>query len=219
MITTSPSSSYWSSRYINGTDRWTELREIGTLKDALLRTLAPSLTPVNQYRILDAGCGALWMSLEVAKAFPWVQINGIDFAREAILSRYQELLKELEQHRVSFEETDFFSYVSDSAYDAIFDFGLFHHIVPDEWPDYVRQINRLLRLGGSLFLHCFHTTDHNWDRPVPGGHVRKEYYCHYHTLASLRSILDPISVQASEIELYRQNEHVTGLYHFVRFSA
>ena len=127
MVFKSPPSSYWSGRYAKGTDRWTQTQDISALRNGLISELEPLLLPDREYRILDIGCGTLWLSLEVAKKFPKVTIVGIDFSRQAILSSYTALSEALKHHNsITFKDEDFFSYESNFLYDVIFDFGLFH---------------------------------------------------------------------------------------------
>jgi len=214
----SPNSSYYSKRYIEGTDRWTNVKNNTTLTVALIKRMGALLLNNKQYQILDIGCGTLWMSRIVAAEFQNVRIHGLDFAYDAILLRYPDLKAELTKYAITFEKADWQSYVSTNKYDVIFDFGLFHHLVPEDWLTYALQIDNYLQPEGSLFIRAFHPTDSTWGKTFPGGHVRNDYYCHYHTLGSLQEIFNKICCEGIEIDICKHSVHIEGLYHFKKIS-
>jgi cyclopropane fatty-acyl-phospholipid synthase-like methyltransferase len=216
MTLLSPDSLYYSGRYKVKSDRWSMVKDVTTLTDALLYKLSTIISPRIQYNALDIGCGNLWTSCIIAKAFPNIKFHGIDFAYDAIISSNPDLLNELSKQAITFEKADWFTYASDIKYDIIFDIGLFHHLVPEDWPNYIQQINKMLKAEGSLFMRSFHTSDGNWNEQVSGGHIRKDYYCHYHTLSSLQDIFNNISLGGIEVARCKHFEHVECLYQFTR---
>ena len=214
--TQSPSADYYLDRYEAGSDRWTRLKETDKLADAQISTMSTVIRHDAPYTILDVGCGTLWTSFKIAETFPNVRIHGIDFAYEAIIAQYPYLIEKLGSFSITFGKADLFTYRSDSFYDCLCDIGLFHHLVPGDWERYAAQIDHLLRPGGSMFLHTFHTSDANWNKPSSGGHIRKGYYCHYHDLSSLGEIFGAICSKITEVELCSHEEHIVGLYHMVK---
>ena len=215
----SPASNYYSIRYNEKLDRWTRVKDVTTLTDALLNKLAHIITQEKKYDILDIGCGNLWTAFEIIEKFPNVYVHGIDFAYDAIVSSYPELLNECNERPILFEQADFFYFAPPKTYEIVLDVGLFHHIIPEDWPTYINQLKKVLKPGGSIFLRSFHPSDKNWDKTSAGGHVRKGYYCHYHTLNTLREIFSQVSTSSNEIELCTHFEHVEGLYHFERSTS
>lgn len=214
----SPSEPYYSERYLHNKDRWTNMRQNDPLVCAHLECMRNLVLPSHEYDCLDIGCGTLCAAVKIAENFPNVRIHGIDFALDAILAKHRRLPDELTKHAITFEKADLFTYSSPIIFDFIFDIGLFHHLVPADWEKYIGQIDRYLKQGGSLFLYSFHPSDGNWNDPRHGGHVRKDYYCHYHDIFSLNEIFGGLCSEIKEVELCRHEEHVVGLYHLVRGS-
>lgn len=210
----SPSITYFTERYLSGTDNWTRVKEKTTFGDALINTLTTIMPPDDQKKILDIGCGTLWMSRLVVSRFAKVSIHGVDFAFDAILSKYPTLAIELSKVGITYEHANWMTFKASNKYDFVFDFGLFHHLIPQDWPRYVEQLNNYLMPGGHLFIRAFHLTDNNWSKSFPGGHERKGYYCYYHTLASLEVAFKSICFGGNEIDACKHSEHVEGLYHF-----
>lgn len=57
------------------------------------------------------------------------------------------------------------SRIKDDEYDYIFDRGCFHVFQPVDRPRYVREIKRILKKDGMLFLKCFSTKEKRDDGP------------------------------------------------------
>lgn len=214
----SPSVAYWSNRYLLGTDNWTRVQHETTLLVPLIEALRP-ISGHGSMQMLEAGCGTMWASLAIKEAIPSVAIHGVDFAMKAILSRYPDLPVTLSRAGLTCEEADFLEIQETSAFDVVFDGGLLHHLVPSDWPSYRRKVLGVLRPGGVLLLRAFHPTDGNWDAGMgAGGHIRKGYYCHYHTAESVASILGDDFQPPAEVGRARHREHVECLYRAVRSS-
>jgi 2-polyprenyl-3-methyl-5-hydroxy-6-metoxy-1,4-benzoquinol methylase len=206
----SPPSAYYDRRYREGSDRWTRDPE-EEVTDLLIRQLEPRCT-IRPLRVLDAGCGHLRTALALSNRLPGLRITAIDYAYDAIITVDAALPSRAANAGIDFRKADFFAFEAHAPYDVLLDLGLLHHLVPEDWHRYVERVDRLLSANGGLLLHCFHPRDGNWQEQCPGGHERKGYYCHYHTLHSLASLLGPILPYGRQLALHTHNEHVIGWY-------
>lgn len=211
-----PNDQYYKGRYIEGKDRWSIRNQFDLLTSAQIRVLSEIIFVEKTYTVLDIGCGTFWTAKKICEVFPNLNILGIDFAYDAIIKMYPNLMNELKSQNIFFKNRDFFKFKSEYKFDFIFDIGLFHHIYPYDWKRYSNQVDMLLKDDGSIFIHSFHPTDENWNNNSSGGHYRKGYYCHYNDISSLNSIFSVIFKRINLVELSHHEEHIVGLYHFQR---
>jgi cyclopropane fatty-acyl-phospholipid synthase-like methyltransferase len=156
-------------------------------------------------------------SLPLAEQFANLNVIGIDWAVDDILQAYPDLETRLAATgRVKVISGDFFSFECIPRFDVAVDLGTFHHIAPCDWETYVDNLASLLRNDGHFFLETFHPDDKNWGSENPGGHVRKDYYCHYHNAESLEPIFGHVFASIREVGRWSHWEHVISLYHLTR---
>jgi cyclopropane fatty-acyl-phospholipid synthase-like methyltransferase len=219
-----PDAAYWTGRYRNGDDRWSRPENITKLiTDSLIDAIRELPELRDGARFLDIGCGTMWTSVLIKEAFPQSEILGIDFALDAVFRAdgNEGLEQALAAKGLAFRECDLYNFTPDAPYDAVLDIGLLHHLPPSDWPRYSVKVASFLRPGGSLLMRSFHPDDVNWTRAGgtgPGGHVRKGYYCHYHTAESVAAALGPWFGDAREIGQcdHEKIEHVESLFHLKR---
>jgi ubiquinone/menaquinone biosynthesis C-methylase UbiE len=113
----------------------------------LLRKLGGRL---DDARVLDVGCGRGVGVQILLDQFGAGQVYGVDLDPRQI-RRAQQRFAEKSESRValavgSVEELPF----SDEYFDAVFDFGMLHHVV--DWQDGVTEIRRVLKPSGLFFF-------------------------------------------------------------------
>jgi 2-polyprenyl-3-methyl-5-hydroxy-6-metoxy-1,4-benzoquinol methylase len=115
--------------------------------------------PTAPLYVLDAGCGKGYFSRALASFGH--QVDGIDTSREAIA----ECLK-LAGEGQSFAVSALADWCPARMYDLVFSIDVLFHILDDqEWEASVRNLGRLVRIGGRLLL-ADHGTDEDrvWAR-------------------------------------------------------
>jgi 2-polyprenyl-3-methyl-5-hydroxy-6-metoxy-1,4-benzoquinol methylase len=111
--------------------------------------------PAAPLQVLDAGCGKGYFSRALASFGH--EVDGIDTSREAIA----ECL-ELAGERQSFAVSALVDWCPARMYDVVFSIDVLFHILDDrEWEASVRNLGRLVRIGGRLIL-ADHGTDEDW---------------------------------------------------------
>lgn len=116
----------------------------------LYNHIARWATPAGQVRILDAGAGRGYMSLQLAAWNPRAMITGIDYSfmqvRHAEKLRQKRKIANCSFSRGNVMAIDF----QDACFDAAVSIGSIKH-----WPDGLRglkEINRVLKPGGRLLI-------------------------------------------------------------------
>ncbi len=105
-------------------------------------------------KLLDFGCGTGTLALIVKQSRPDIEVSGLD-VDPAVL----EIAKSKAAKRAA--GIDFQGYdgggfpYADGSYDAILSSFVFHHLLDDEKIAALREIRRVLRRGGSLYLADF----------------------------------------------------------------
>ncbi len=99
-------------------------------------------------RILDLGCG-IGVAAEVLKAaFPLAAITGIDSSQECIAEARRLQLSYAEFIHGNCEALP----VADSSVDLVYSNGVFHHIIPAQRPQVLRELFRIVRPAGQIFI-------------------------------------------------------------------
>ena len=102
-------------------------------------------------RFLDLGTGPATQAVQVArKGFP---VTGSDISKSAIYRAMEVYANELNVVFVIDNILD--SSLKDDDYEYIFDRGCFHVFQPSDRTRYVKEIKRILKDNGMLFLKCF----------------------------------------------------------------
>ena len=216
-LTESATKSYYIRRYLAREDRWSrreEAREVSATVETAIRSVSEARLSVA---VLDIGCGLMPVSLPLVERFPSLTVLGIDWALGEILRSYPEFKARTEATgRVRVVESDFFFFECNSKFDVALDLGTFHHVTSQDWGAYLSKLLSVLRDDGHFFLETFHPDDGNWRKPESGGHIRKDYYCHYHDLRSVQCIFGSVFPAVREVARFSHWEHVIALYHLGR---
>ena len=184
----SPPRHYYALRYLQHDDRWSH-RPALTIPDTIKHLLQEITKSGDPVRLLDIGCGRMTVTSPIVREFQNIYALGIDWALNDIMKAYPHFESELTViPRISLIRADFMEFRCIPRFHVAVDLGMFHHLVPHDWPKYVAQIRDILVDYGHVFLYSFHPSDQNWNSLEPGGHIRKGYYCHYHNMDSISEI-------------------------------
>ncbi len=114
--------------------------------DDALRTLN-----ISSGSLLDLGTGPGTQAMALAaRGF---QVTATDLSATAV-KKARVLAKE-KGLSIAFVQDDILKSRLTRRFDIIFDRGCFHVFAPERRPDYLHQMDRLLRPDGYLFLKCF----------------------------------------------------------------
>ena len=111
-------------------------------------------------RLIDLGTGPATQAVQVAKQ--GFTVTGSDISKSAI---YRAMKVYANEPNIIFIDNILDSRIKDDEYDYIFDRGCFHVFQPVDRPRYVREIKRILKKDGMLFLKCFSTKEKRDDGP------------------------------------------------------
>ena len=100
--------------------------------------------------VLEIGCGSGWGAKIIFKYFSPQKIIATDLdPRQIALAKKNVQIKE-----IVFEKADATKLrYQDKSFDAVFDYGVIHHIPSPEWKDCLNEIYRVLKPEGKVFLH------------------------------------------------------------------
>ncbi|MDD4353059.1 MAG: class I SAM-dependent methyltransferase [Candidatus Nanoarchaeia archaeon] len=138
-------------------------------------------------RILDIGCGAGRNSILFSKN--GFDVYGFDFSKKAI--DLAEILKIEEKCDAKFSVQSVLELkFENNFFDAIFDFGCFHHLRKNQWNKYLKNILKVLKPKGYYLIYCFskeseETGNHKASRDYS---YRNHHYNHYFDLDELKKI-------------------------------
>lgn len=98
-------------------------------------------------KVLEIGCGQGVGTGLIKKYFKPSAIHAIDLDPKMI----QRAKKKIQDKHITFEVGDASNLrFEDASFDAIFDFGIIHHI--PNWREALKELNRLLKPEGQLIL-------------------------------------------------------------------
>ena len=100
---------------------------------------------------MDLGTGPGTQAIALAKE--GFAVTGVDISQLA-LDKAMLLAKD-NGLTIDFRYDDIFHSKIDRNFDFVFDRGCFHGVPQEHRPDYIRQVQRLIRPQGYLFLKCF----------------------------------------------------------------
>jgi SAM-dependent methyltransferase len=116
-----------------------------------LREQLSSIKMTRGKRFLDLGTGPATQAIELCKL--GFQVTATDISENAI-SRAKSMTKE--EEGIEFIVDDILdSKLKEDYFDCIFDRGCFHVLEPSSRQRYVKQVSRILRDNGLLFLKTF----------------------------------------------------------------
>lgn len=100
-------------------------------------------------RVLEIGCGRGIGTEIILSRFGAGRVDAFDLDPDMVERARRRLARFGERVRLSQGDATVIA-AEDSTYDAVFDFGIIHH-VPD-WRKAVREVSRVLRPGGRFFF-------------------------------------------------------------------
>ncbi|SFP05750.1 Methyltransferase domain-containing protein [Amycolatopsis arida] len=116
-------------------------------------------------RALEIGCGSGYGSQLVLERFGAARVDAVDLDRAMIERAGRRLARYGDRVRLAHgSATDLRAALDadDGGYDAVFDFGIVHHI-PD-WPAAIAEVARVLAPGGRFYFE--EVTAHALARPI-----------------------------------------------------
>jgi ubiquinone/menaquinone biosynthesis C-methylase UbiE len=115
----------------------------------------------HKERFLDLGTGPATQAVQIARK--GYSVTGSDISQAAIRRAKEVYGKE---QNVSFVVDNILnSNFKENEYDYIFDRGCFHVLDPSDRLTYVREIKRILKEDGTLFLKCFSINEKREEGP------------------------------------------------------
>ena len=139
------------------------------------------LKNLHSGKFLDLGTGPGTQAMQISNL--GFDVTGSDLSNSAI-----ERAKKLYPNTSYIVDDILNSKFLDNAFDYILDRGVFHIFEQEKLPDYLRQIKRILKKNGILFLKCMSVEEKNLDDGKSG-------VCHGIVWCSLRSILPAAASQ------------------------
>lgn len=120
-------------------------------------------------RVLDIGCGTGALLTELARA--GADVTGIDTFEEAggiDLAIAEARLRENHVRASLLKASAAGLPFADASFDLAINIGMLEHIPPDVRPGIMREMLRVVRPGGSLFLIAGPTNTTPFDQHIPG---------------------------------------------------
>jgi len=112
------------------------------------------LKNLHSGKFLDLGTGPGTQAMQISNL--GFDVTGSDLSNSAI-----ERAKKLYPNTSYIVDDILNSKFLDNAFDYILDRGVFHIFEQEKLPDYLRQIKRILKKNGNLFLKCMSVEEKN----------------------------------------------------------
>ncbi len=133
-----------------------------------LRLVVPLITPETK-TVLDAGCGTGKHAFYLARAFPHLQVTGLD-NRPDVVARAEAEARRSRLDNLHFVEGDLTASLPPDAYDLIYSIDVLEHIEEDEKA--LAHMAQALRPGGWLAVHTPLTPQVHWFRRFDLDHLK-----------------------------------------------
>ena len=129
--------------------------------------------------VLDLGCGQGRHTLFYAKK--GFQAYGIDYIKRAI-----DEAKASDTKKAHFKVMDILNLdFPESFFDIVLDWSVLDHIKPKDWDKYLKNILKVLKIGGFLILVEFSAND----KRVKGkNYFESDHYDHYFTEKEIKNL-------------------------------
>lgn len=131
---------YFETAYRTGSDIWTHL----PMKDrgSIFMKELP-----REAMILDVGSGRGLFAKKLAEA--GYKVIGVDFESNIVEKTNKEVKNWGLEGRLRFVEGSALDIpFTDESFDGVCDFGLMENLYKEDWPEYAREISRVLKPGG-----------------------------------------------------------------------
>ena len=106
------------------------------------------------HKVLDVGCGTGTLLLQIGRAFPSVELTGLDPDPKALVRARRKAERERATVRLDEGYADNLPY-RDGAFDRIFSSLMFHHLEADDREKALAEAHRVLAPEGSFHLMDF----------------------------------------------------------------
>lgn len=104
------------------------------------------------HHILDIGCGTGTLVMKLKRQYPTAQVAGIDPDPKALRrARIKAATASVQLDRGFADELPY----KEASFDRVFSSFMFHHLEEQEREDMLREVLRVLRVGGSFHLLDF----------------------------------------------------------------
>ncbi len=171
-----------------------------------VRVLRAMTSIGNIERALEIGCGNGYGTKLIKKYFSPKRIDAVDLDEKMIdiaknknddsSIRYEVM----DASRLSFP---------DNAFDAIFDFGIIHHI--PNWRDCISELNRVLKAGGEAILEELSTDSFN---TLPGRLLKGLFDHPYDEMFSTTQFVDALVAGGFALGGFREYYPLRLFKHF-----
>lgn len=206
------SQEYFGTAYRTGSDVWTHI-PFQAKAEELTDKLAP-----NAF-ILDLGSGRGKFPFQLAaKGF---RVIGLDSVSAIVAHGNAEIKDHGQSEVMRFVEGDALDIpFAEESFDAVTDVGLLQHLSPDDWQQYVSEVDRVVKPMGYYFLIAFsrETAAYlNWT-PKKDAHGDYEYegvFHHFFTEDEIRRIFEEkfeiISLRIEHVPAYHNVAFIVAL--------
>ncbi len=135
---------YFETTYRTGADTWS-----GHNHASYLHTLTDQLPP-NAF-ILDVGAGRGHVAYHLGKS--GFKVIGLEYVADIVKKNNLEVKDRKLDGKVGFVEGSVLDIpLADNSFDAVTDIATLHHLRQSDWELYAREISRVLKPDGYLFL-------------------------------------------------------------------
>ncbi|MEZ4113887.1 MAG: class I SAM-dependent methyltransferase [Candidatus Paceibacterota bacterium] len=133
---------YFKTAYKTGSDIWTHKNYRAKVFEYI------SYIPKGGF-VLDLGSGrGVWPFILVDFGFKAI---GIDYVAEMVKANNQEVKFKGLSEKMRFVEGDIFDIqFADQTFDVVTDFGLAQHLNDQDFPQYQKEVDRVLKPGGHI---------------------------------------------------------------------
>lgn len=172
-----------------------------------IKTLKKMSVAKNIEKALEIGCGSGFGAKLIKKYFSPREIIGIDIDERMI-----EIAKKRNNDQsITFKLMDASKLeFSDDYFDAVFDFGIIHHI--PNWRDCVKEIYRVLKTGGEFI--CEELTAETFSGGI--GRVWRKLLEHpYEEMFTSKEFTDFLKQEGFEILNYKASNPLGLLKHYM----
>lgn len=105
--------------------------------------------PIPGGRVLEIGCGrGIGTEIILARSDA-ERVDALDLDPEMVALAARRLSRHGDRVRISIGDVEHID-AEDGAYDAVFDFGIIHHV--PNWRNALREIHRVLKPGGRFYV-------------------------------------------------------------------
>jgi ubiquinone/menaquinone biosynthesis C-methylase UbiE len=165
------------------------------------------MTPITNIGIaLEIGCGNGYGTRLIKANFCPMKIEAIDLDEKMIrIARRKNRDSSIQYHVMDASTLSF----TDRAFDAIFDFGIIHHI--PNWKDCISEMHRVFKVNGEVILEEI-STDTVSTLP---GRIWKGLLDHpYNEIFSTAEFLESLSAEGFEVQGFVEHHPLRLFKHF-----